>query len=431
MSFLGSEKIAELSKSYPDQAAEALAEGNIERLQYLLGEMMVGHKELSGLLLFSHINMPSVLLAEKGEEALERMMTDVAAELVKPYVKLYQQDEKRAFEEIIALYRNQCGAQLVPLKEDADEVEYQLSPCVLGTNPLCAEIYQSGHGVDKDGVPLLCRACNKWQQVFNEAVGDEVWTMTPNATVPGACNMKLRKQAGKGADIFGKQELWLNATPKAKQALAKVIMGDLDIAPLLENQNKEWTPWHDYGVRWYEYIFAWVIREYGLDYYDAFMAKTYDPAFGLIYAVLDGKSDEEALALLAKVWHYHIAEFHIEEEENRFCFVLDPCGSGGRLYRGEFHLDSFHYGGELSALIEEEHPIAFNRKNAPTYCTHCASSNRDMFKGNPLVFVIDGMSMCKPGAPCRQYLYKQGAPREVEPDLLRQVGMTELQPLKQ
>lgn len=429
---LGPEKIAELTKSYPDQAKEALAAGNIERLQYLLNEMLVGHKEVHGLGVLSQMNLHSVLLAEKGEETLNRMMKDVSVELVKPYVKLYQQDEKRAFEEIIALYRNQAGAQLIPVKEVEDEIEYHLAPCGSGASPAFAELRQTGHGMDKDGVPLICRACNQWQETFNEAVGEEVWTMTPNPTVPGACSMKLRKQAvNAGKDIFTKEELWLNATPKPKLALIKVLSDDLDIAPLLENQLDEWIPWHDYMVRWLEYVFAWVIREYGLAYYDDYMAKTYDTAFGLIYAQVGPLAVEEALAKNAKIWHYHVGKFRVQEDENRFAFVLDPCGSGGRLYRGEMHLDSFHYGDNLAPFIEEEHPIAFNRKNAPAYCTHCASSNRDMFKGNPLVFVIDGMAQHTPGAPCRQYLYKQGAPREVEQELLDQVGVAELLPLKQ
>ena len=138
------------------------------------------------------------------------------------------------------------------------------------------------------------------------------------------------------------------------------------------------------------------------------------------------------LATLAKVWHYHVAKFRVEEEEHRFRFVLDPCGSGGRLFRGEFHLDSFHYGDELSPLVEEKHSIAFNREGAPHYCTHCASSNRDMFKGGgPLVFVVDGMAQMRPGMACHQYLWKKNAPREVEPRLLEQVGMAELLPVKQ
>ena len=429
---LGPEKIAELTKSYPQCAIEALEEGNDERLRYYLTEMLVGQKEVDGLGLLTHINMHAFIKDKEGDEALHAMMEAVGVQLVKPYVGLYQQDEKAAFEEIIALYRNQTGAQLIPLKEDADEIEYQLSPCGSGGGFAAGEVYKTGHGLDEDGVPLLCKACNKWQERFNSAVGEEVWSMTPNPTVPGACKMTLRKQRSKGTDLFSKEELWLNAKPRSQQALEQLAMGNRDIRHLLENQLDEWKPWHDYAVRWLEYVFAWVAENYGMDYYDEFMAQCYDTAFSAIYGIFQQlESDEEAVAALAKVWHYHVAKFRVEEEENRFRFVLDPCGSGGRLYRGEMHLDSFHYGDELSPLVEGKHKIAFNREGAPHYCTHCASSNRDMFLGGPLVFVVDGTAQSRPGAACHQYLWKTDAPREVESRLLQQVGVPELLPLRQ
>jgi len=429
----GEEKIAELTRSYPQRALEALEEGNDERLRYYLTEMLVGHKEVDGLGLLSQINMHAYIRAKEGDEILDGMMGAVADQLVKPYVKLFQADEKSAFEEIIAVYRNQPGAQLIPLKEDADEIEYQLSPCGSGGGPGAMEIYKTGHGIDDDGVPLFCKACNKWQERFNAAAGEDVWSMTPNESVPGACRMTLRKQKSRGTDLFSKEELWLNGKPKSQQALESLAMGNREIRHLIENQLDEWIPWHDYMVRWLEYVFAWVAENFGLDYYDEFMAQTYDTAFSAIYGLFQQlETDEEAVAMLAKVWNYHVAKFRVEEEESRFRFVLDPCGSGGRLYRGEMHLDSFHYGDELSPLVEDKHKIAFNRKEAPHYCTHCASSNRDMFLGGgPLVFVVDGTAQSRPGVPCHQYLWKKDAPREVEPRLLEQVGVAELLPLKQ
>jgi hypothetical protein len=49
MTMLGEEKIAALTKSYPQRAIEALEEGNDERLRYYLTEMLVGQKEVDGL----------------------------------------------------------------------------------------------------------------------------------------------------------------------------------------------------------------------------------------------------------------------------------------------------------------------------------------------------------------------------------------------
>ncbi|MCK5351583.1 hypothetical protein KAJ77_03340 [bacterium] len=426
----GEEKLAELSKAYPQQAIEALSAGDVDKVITLLNKMMVGQAGVDLLVLHTHFLMADYILNDKGAEALEEMMGRVAKLLVAPYVKLYREDEKKALEEIISLYRNQLGAQLSPLKEDADEIQYLLAPCGSGGNPINQMIYAEGKGLDKNGIPLVCRACKTWQQAFNDEVGAQVWEMAPESSVPCACRMTLRKQAGKGADLFSKEELWLNSKPTARQALERVMMQDFDIAELIKDQRKEWTPWHDFSVRWLEYVFAWVAETYGLDYYDDFMSKTYDHKFQTFYPVFGALPDEERVAGVAAVWNYHVADFHLTEDENNVYFHLDPCGSGGRLYRSEMHLDSFEYGTELAPLTTEEHPIGFNRKGLGFYCTHCASSNRDIMKNPlaPLFFMIDGESQSEPGASCVHTMVKRDAPQQVDERLLKQVGITELVP---
>jgi hypothetical protein len=120
----------------------------------------------------------------------------------------------------------------------------------------------------------------------------------------------------------------------------------------------------------------------------------------------------------------------VREEEDRFVFILDPCGSGGRLYRSDVHKGRFHYGCGIPCLMEEPANINFNRKGFPIYCAHCASSNRSQFEGGPLVFVIDGNAQKDPLSPCVHYLYKKGAKREVPSAILAQVGRSEAAPLK-
>ena len=44
--------------------------------------------------------------------------------------------------------------------------------------------------------------------------------------------------------------------------------------------------------------------------------------------------------------------------------------------------------------------------------------------------MIDGHAMKDPYSPCIQYLYKKAAKREVSPEMLAQVGKTEVAPRK-
>ena len=103
--------------------------------------------------------------------------------------------------------------------------------------------------------------------------------------------------------------------------------------------------------------------------------------------------------------------------------MLDPCGSGGRLFREEMTKDRFHYGTDLAPIVKEPHVLTFGRKDFPLYCTHCASGNREQFQGKPLIFVVDGHAQMLRGMPCRQYVWKKGAKPVVERRLLQQVGM--------
>ena len=128
-------------------------------------------------------------------------------------------------------------------------------------------------------------------------------------------------------------------------------------------------------------------------------------------------------------FHRDLRDALFVEEDDSFVFRLDPCGSGGRLLRGAVWRDMFHYGDRLAPKMASPHRINFNRADAPTYCTHCAASNRAQLESasspaTPLFFVIDGHAQTAPGAPCRCYVYKKDARREeIDPALFEQIGL--------
>lgn len=188
-------------------------------------------------------------------------------------------------------------------------------------------------------------------------------------------------------------------------------------------------PAHDYGIVWLEYFYATALELGGADYLDEMLAETYAPAFQAGFPRYAAMSDDELVREIAATWNYHCADFSIHEEDDRFVFKLDPCGSGGRMWRGDMWRDMFHYGEPLSPLMNEPHDINFNRNRAPAYCTHCAASNRVQLQGglkgdSPRFFVIDGHAHTRPGMACRQFSYKKGAMREdMDPALLAQIGI--------
>ncbi len=434
MKYFTEEQLAQEIRPLPALALEALEAGQLERLQGLLNEMSVGHRELDALGLHWISRMFGKIRSEIGEDFLDEVLTASAAFLMAPYAEAYRNgDEKGTIAELVAVFRNSVCTNVVPVGETAEEVVFLLAPCGTGGRLVLEGWPQRVPELlapCSDGTPIYCRGCKALQQAFNRAVGKTVWTTRIGEALAGSCEMRFLKQAGGGRALFEAEELYRLGKTRCRQALDRIAAGNLDIGDLVRDQHREWLPWHDLFVQWATCVLSAVYREKGADYLDRFLKQTYDPPFSLLYQYYDALDDVGLFRLFARIWNYHLASFRVREEEDRFAFILDPCGSGGRLFREEAGKRRFRYGDGLPCLMDEPANINFNRTKFPIYCTHCASSNRDQFEGGPLMFVIDGLAQKDAASPCVQYLYKKGAKRNVEPAILAQVGKAALAPRK-
>ena len=117
----------------------------------------------------------------------------------------------------------------------------------------------------------------------------------------------------------------------------------------------------------------------------------------------------------------HGGAFKLVEDEEKFTFILDPCGSGGRLWRkGRYEppLDL--------ALTSQSYPWSYNRQAFPYYCLHCAFLNEILpyrhlgfitWPVDPPLFPMD---------VCKWHLYKD---RHAVPEAYYQrFGLTRPQP---
>ena len=93
----------------------------------------------------------------------------------------------------------------------------------------------------------------------------------------------------------------------------------------------------------------------------------------------------------------HDFNFRIEEDDEKFTFVLDPCGSGGRLIEAS---DAMRY------RTKAPHSWGHRRTHFPYYCAHCIFiwelKSIDITGYPRVVYQIPQ----KPGDPCLQYMYK-------------------------
>ncbi|MBI2868390.1 MAG: hypothetical protein HYX96_01005 [Chloroflexi bacterium] len=79
---------------------------------------------------------------------------------------------------------------------------------------------------------------------------------------------------------------------------------------------------------------------------------------------------QEIMELGAIMWREHIGKTRVEVQDGRSLFYLEPCGSGGR--RLERIRDEQAGREGIPVRMKEPFPLTVGeRKDVPTYCTHC------------------------------------------------------------
>ena len=81
---------------------------------------------------------------------------------------------------------------------------------------------------------------------------------------------------------------------------------------------------------------------------------------------------------LAATWRAHSTSgvgpepgrFTIEEDDEKFTFQMNPCGSGQRLWRR-----GMYEGANAYSVTQEAHDWSYDRAGFPLYCTHCSFMN--------------------------------------------------------
>ncbi len=427
------QELRELEKSLPQRALEALAARDVPLLSHLLLRMSTAHTALHYLGTACISRIWGKWHRDHGEEKTQAMLERIGRRVMEPYARQFMEGrEKETIQDLVGLFKQQSGARVVPQAQADGEVVFDLAPCGTGgLNVLRGfeKTMPQWYRRFSDGTPVFCVGCKALQKSMNDACGTQVWSTEISSSVPGNCRLRFRQNATAGQTLFPRGELQSVTRTRAELALERVAAGNLDVAKLIEGQQYDWGQWHDTMLVWNEYTFAAAVELGGMDYLQDCLREGYDSGFGFLYASMEAfPSDRERVDALAQNWHYHQGAFRIEEEDDRFTFILDPCGSGGRMFREEMTKDRFHYGTDLAPIAREPHVLTFGRRDFPLYCTHCASGNLEQFQGKPLIFVVDGHAQMRRGMPCRQYLWKKGATPRVDPRLLQQVGMGDATP---
>jgi len=203
-------------------------------------------------------------------------------------------------------------------------------------------------------------------------------------------------------NVFTTQELKELGQPRQELIQASIDAGEAEKAKKLTRQmHREFLSMHDIYRDWIASLLSFIGRHYGDDAVREALQEYFDilmQPLGLLYS---DQSPRRRAQMAAAGLRGHLHAFKVEEDEEKFTFVLHPCGSGGRLaLEGKYDPPCNFF------KIKEAQQMTFQQQDFPVYCSHCYFQNIEPIKiiGKPLAIVVPPQNIGK--EPCHAYLYK-------------------------
>jgi len=170
--------------------------------------------------------------------------------------------------------------------------------------------------------------------------------------------------------------------PTSELLLAAIRDGrSSDAEALATYQDQEGKTLHDLMCDWVWGLLTEIARRDGEDaMYDMLRSSLSSSMMERTWKGFLRLTVEQRVQLTAEVMRSHRCGPELDgtvdvlDEEDRYVIRMDPCGSGGRMRRGDPEADTpsrlgppYHYG-----VTAEAHEWSFGKEGVPYYCTHCA-----------------------------------------------------------
>jgi hypothetical protein len=178
---------------------------------------------------------------------------------------------------------------------------------------------------------------------------------------------------------FDPSELAELSRPTMDKVLEAIDAGDLDTArSLAKGMRHEWRFLHDLMAESMLGLVTFIQQELG----DEGVERAWREALGRGWkrdtAQIGDRDRRDVVLALAATWRAHSTSgvgphpgaFTVTEDDEKFTFSMNPCGSGQRMWRRGFYAGDNPYG-----VTAEAHDWSYGRKGFPLYCTHCTFMN--------------------------------------------------------
>ncbi|MBI2962641.1 MAG: PhoU domain-containing protein [Deltaproteobacteria bacterium] len=212
--------------------------------------------------------------------------------------------------------------------------------------------------------------------------------------------------------VFTDQELADFSKDCMKLAMEALERGDVEAAKRwIRRQDETKDVIHDLYLHWITALLSHVYDRWGED---EAVRSVRDTARNFSLPLLKQKTEmirEQGVRAwveaIVDIWRQHsmYPGMKIEEDDEKFVFTLNPCGSGGRLIDMRAYEGPFAY-----RKLRKPGPHTWGEKDMPIYCSHCPWVH-EIFPlaegGAGSQFWIHASPFPKkPGDPCIHYVYK-------------------------
>ena len=202
--------------------------------------------------------------------------------------------------------------------------------------------------------------------------------------------------------IFTKDELEEMGKRNVDVLVEAIDAGDLDRAKYLaKRMHQECLAMHDALIDWITGILTFVGRRLGYETLHDAHQEGCRAWIEPLTEIFRGADVRRRAVVLTKILRGHMMPLSVEEDDEKFTFVLDPCGSGGR------QIQAGKYEPPRDFLkIKTAQALSLGRENLPVYCSHHLFEQLipEEILGYPL-FIVKPAEKLGEG-PCRFYLYK-------------------------
>lgn len=224
--------------------------------------------------------------------------------------------------------------------------------------------------------------------------------------------------------VFTDDELSEMGDSTLTRLIDAIVSGSNNEAVDLANQMyKEFEYMHDVYVDWTAAFMDYIYKENGIDALSRALRRVVGMPPRPSSEKRQGKKQppdpismfKTQVMYLAGVLRGHLQPLKIEEDDEKVCITMEPCGSGQRLK------ECGAYGPPRNfSMITEPHPVTWGMTDFPVYCTHAPMleilSIEALGYPGTVIFPADDIA----SQSCKYCIYKN--PDTIPEAVFRRVG---------